>query len=473
MSQIAKTGTSTVDIDELRKNTKTFSSMSFAKLGTCMPPSQEIGTVLGVSRYVAAYGLKGGNLRVVLTQGAATAMISGLPSTIIDVAVAPESFLSGQTLVATLSAEGVCKLWEISNQDAGGEVDTRDMLMLKTRGEGAQRVFFHPGWVVAGGRNNIVFVLHEGVVTGVAFSREVREENAVDPATGLFLDKHACIRLTRDSKVLDMAFQQVSSSQWRCATAHENGQACVWALSSALLRGMDDGGPDDGSTASAESSSIASGATKRASKSGLLDAPPLQVFQVSPSPVLTVGFTASSGLVCGSDHNREFSLWGLSGDKSSKSAGASGGVIQRVALTRASNPIKGFRSTFVKRSVDGVTCVVLFESRTQDAVILPLHAEKRGAQCLFGTPMLFRTQHPVLSLSAEYDIEKDKLVCHVVDVDCIQDLEVGAEVAFGSVAPQDIRQSIRRASKRAESLIVSPDTAPVEWSDKPKCCVIA
>src|ERR1700761_1575916 len=119
---LARSGTSPVDLDEIKPTSRLFHTTAFTKLGTCMPPTQDYGSALAVSRFVAAYGLKGGNLRVIMTKGTATAMLNGHSNLIIDIAAAPETHAAGQSLFATLSAEGTCRVWEVSNQDAGGEI---------------------------------------------------------------------------------------------------------------------------------------------------------------------------------------------------------------------------------------------------------------------------------------------------------------------------------------------------------------
>ena len=460
MQEIAPQGSTTVNLDS-NKDAKSFSSYAYTKLGTCMPPSLDYGSVLAVSRFVLAYGLKGGNIRVVLTRGAATAMLNGHPNNIVDVCIAPDPRPTGSSTVASLSGDGICRLWEVSNQDAGGELDTREMLHLKTRSNTAQRVFFHPAWA-HGKHNNMVFILHEGTVTGVTLTHDIREENAVDPSKGLLIDNYVSVRMVRESKVLDMAFVMIpTSGNWRCVTAHEDGTCCIWSLGNALGEGDDDQSSVSMDSAPPLNRKDSKSSNKRMS---MVNLAPLMVIKVSNTPVLTVGFVTPYMLVTGAARNCEVCLWSL--DKLEK---APTSPMQKITITRSNPPLRSFRGTFVRRIVDGACTLALFESRTLDTVVFQI-TEKRGIT----NAIPIKVQYPVLSVSGDYDIERDKLVCHVVDVDSIEDLDCPSEIAFGSVTNMEVRNSIRRASKKAESVASKEEIdMPVEWNDKKSCCVVS
>jgi len=195
----------------------------------------------------------------------------------------------------------------------------------------------------------------------------------------------------------------------------------------------------------------------------LVNVSPLMIINVATSPVLTVGFASATLMLTGSNRNCDIALWSLDPATSTSS------LVQKVTITRTSSPVRSFRSTFIRRIVDGACSLALFESRSHDAVIIPI-SEKKG---LMNGAVLFRVNHPVLSVSGDYDLDRDRLVCHVVDVDSIEDLDVPGDVAFGSIASLEIRNSIRRASKRAESLASAERDIPNEWSDSKGCCTIS
>jgi WD40 repeat protein len=454
---ITKQGTTIINVDDNVSKSRAFATHAYSKLGTCVPPTGDVGSVLVVSKYVMAYGLKGGNVRVLLVKGPGSAMLNGHSQPIVDMAIAPDVRPIGTSLLATLSSDGVCRVWEISNQDAGGELDTRESLQLKTRSNSAQRVLFHPGF--GSGKNNVIFMLHGGFVTGIPYVREVREENAVDPSSGLLVEKFGTIRLARTSNVLDLGFVETSSGVWKCITGHEDGTCCIWALTNNANKFE---GDDDGSSVSMDSAAVNNGPSKEMkTRMSLVNVPPIMIINVSTSPVLTVGFVNQNVILTGCSRNTEIALWSIEKDFPKS-------PFQKVSLTRSSQAVRSFRSSLVRRVVDSDLCLVLFESKSVDAVLIQI-PEKKAMMTGFS---LAKGVHPVFSLTADYDLEKDRLVCHVVDVDSIEDLDLPSEVAFGTAPSAEMRNVIRRASKKAESITSGP-LEPVEWSDKPKCCVIS
>jgi hypothetical protein len=317
-------------------------------------------------------------------------------------------------------------------------------------------------------------------VTGIVVSRDLREENAVDPTTGLMVEKYGTIRLTRDSKVLDMGFFQQNGA-WRCATAHEDGTCCIWGLSTSSSQSSmsPSSDADDDSSISMDSTPAGNQTTTLLKRNGsrrlsLVNVSPLMVLKVATTPVLTVGFVTATMLVTGSARNCEICVWSLDQQPKTDPSAATATPVQKLTITRTNPALRSFRSTFVRRIVDGMCTLALFESRSLDAILIQFTETgvKRSPGLMSGA-VPFKVNYPVLSVTGDYDVDRDKLVCHVVDVDSIEDLDCPADVAFGAVASVEVRNSIRRASKKLDSMVSDHDDIPMEWNEKQGCCVIS
>lgn len=404
-------------------------SAIYTKLGTCMPPSADTGSVLAVSKYVCAYGTKGGSLRVMLTrEGTATAKLNGHPTSVVDTAITSDGKPGGYSTLASLSGDGMLRLWEIPNQESGGELDTREILCLKSKLGTAQRVCFHPTYQTS--PSPTVFVCAGNKVFGVVLSKELRDDMAASSSAHLPLERVAKIKLEskRLGKVLDVQFDGMD----RVVTGHDSGHAAVWSLSGAKLQ------------------------------------PPLVVLECGKSPVLTVGFLSPNLVVVGNDRNLKLSVW----DLVTRTAVQQVGIVR---TTAGAKELRSFRTCLVKRLADHTACLVLFETRSPDVVLVHLSCREPVVSVVMTRAVLAGVDHTVLCCTGEYDVDRDVVVCHVVDVDCIGDLAIQGHAAFGSTivamgggdrAPRESLAMLRRMSRRTSKQSLVPAS---DFSSKPRC----
>ncbi|KAH9257960.1 hypothetical protein BASA81_003979 [Batrachochytrium salamandrivorans] len=401
-------------------------SAIYTKLGTCMPPSADTGSVLAVSKYICAYGTKGGSLRVMLTrEGTATAKLNGHATSVVDTAITSDGKPGGYSTLASLSGDGMLRLWEIPNQESGGELDTREILCLKTKIGQAQRVCFHPEYQTS--PTPTVFVCAGNKVFGVVLSKELRDDMAASSQAWLSLERVAKIKLEskRLGKVLDLQFDGAA----RVVTGHDSGQTVVWSLSSSKQQ------------------------------------PPYPlVLECGKSPVLTVGFLSSNLVVVGNDRNLKVAVWDLTTRT----------VVQQVGIVRTngSKELRSFRTCLVKRLADHTACLVMFESRSPDVVLVHLSCHEQPL--VMTRAVLAVVDHTVLCCTGEYDMDRDLVVCHIVDVDCIGDLAIQGHAAFGSTVvgsgnerpPRESLALLRRLSRRTSKQSLVPAS---DFSSKPQC----
>ena len=445
--EIQEKGTTNVKIESLDK--RTFSTTVLTNLGTCILPSAEIGTVFASSKFCAAYAVKGGNVRAMLIKSNINTLLMGHSMPIIDICFAPgEQKQLGFATLATLSSDGVCKIWEIANQEAGSELDTREVVSMRTKGNTAQRVIFHPGYTSG---NHLLFILHGNLASGVLINKEFRED-AVD-LTSNIIERSSSVRLSRDSKVLDMSFYQVNEGHFKCATSHEDGTVCLWNLFSSPLPTVIGNDDDGASTVSMESSAVSP--PRSHSRTSIAHEPTPQCIKVSKSPVLTVGFINSLTILVGTSKNCEISLW---------SSEAPSHPIQTINLNKNSSSVRSFRSAFLQRNVDQASCLALFDSRSNDAVILQI---PKGISIKHAFAL--KVSHPILSVTGEYDSDRDKLLYHFVDSESIGEIELNSETGFGSSTSQEVKLLLRRVSKRASKSSLKSEVG----SKQAPCCVIS
>ena len=393
----------------------------------CLPSPLDVGGIFVESKHCAAFSAKKGslkgNIRIYLLKNNVNTLLYGHSSTVIDLAFAPQRPSNNDTtILASLSVDGVCKIWEIDNQESDGEVDVRELINLRVKNKLVQRIAFHPASFSQG--SQLLCILHGTHVSGILINKDFRENVVIDPTSSIIEESTGIMRLHHSSLVLDISFYRSSKNHYKCITAQENGQVCLWDLK--LLEEEDFAADDD--------EDLLSTSSLDALHSGL-NLSPLISIQVSQTPVLNCAFVNSDVIICRAVEDCEISLWSLN-DYSRP--------IQQIKISSdlifgkedehnfRKSTINQIKASFVQRSFDNASCFVLFLKKT-GVLFFQLPNGKTVEHA-----MLIEETRQLISLTARYDDIRDRVVFHCVDTQVVCELELPAYLAFHATAISDL-----------------------------------